>query len=53
MAVRAARHPSPAVRRTAMEPYVLPHPPAHPDGTTAVHLVLQTEEVGAGDLTRS
>ena len=32
MAVRAARHPSPAVRRTAMEPYVLPHPPAHPDG---------------------
>ena len=27
--------------------------PAHPDGTTAVHLVLQTEEVGAGDLTRS
>ena len=27
--------------------------PAHPDGTKAVHLTLQTEKVGAGELNRS
>ncbi len=31
MARRAARHPSAAARRTAMEPYLLPHPAEHPD----------------------
>ncbi len=31
MAERAARHPSPSTRRTAMAPYLLPHPPDHPN----------------------